>query len=152
MPAFYFFAGHQPHAGKGGGGSQRIGPGYGSFPEIRFQACDGQPGPRENQCEIDQLNPDKPAAGKLNMQDLLFLLIPLRPHDPAIKTHDRVVEIYRGFAWQMVAKAQVHIEAGIHKPYGIGVDTFLAAQPNTGQPRNDSDDFKYGVQGSGIFR
>jgi hypothetical protein len=86
------------------------------------------------------------------MQYLFLLFIALCPHDPAIKTHDRVVEIYRGFAWQMIAKTQVHIQAGIHKSYGISVDTFLAAEPNTGQPRNDSDDFKYGVQGSGIFR
>ena len=86
------------------------------------------------------------------MQHLLFLLIPLRPHDPAIEAHNGIIKVNRGFAWQMIAKAQVHIEAGIHKPYRIGVDTFLAAQPNTGQPRNDSNDFKYGVQGSVIFR
>lgn len=147
VPAFYFLAGHQPHAGKCRGGSQRIGPGYGAFPEIGFQARDSQPGSRENQREIKELNADKLAARELNMQDLFLSLIALCPHKPAVEAHNGIIEVNRGFARKVIAKTQVHIEAGINKPYGIGIDTFLAAEPNTGQPRNDGDNFKNGIQG-----
>ena len=73
-----------------------------------------------------------------------MLRVALRPQNPSIDAHHRVIEINAGFANQMPVETEVDIDDGIDKSYGVNEDVLCATKPNTCHSRHHGYIFQPG--------
>ncbi len=66
-----------------------------------------------------------------NTPSFLCCVCRLKPHIPAVNTHERIVNINNQITIHLPSRQQIHIQPGGNDPRGINPDILLFGKPNT---------------------